>query len=125
MPDPAQQPERGRVYADTSTRATPSPPICPVPLAPPSGGRAPRVLAEPDLCLLCLLRAIRWNEYTPAATWPRENVLLRFVAQDTGGAIGGRHVDVYRPPPADPADTGANLTRERVFIELAGTRRSD
>jgi 3D (Asp-Asp-Asp) domain-containing protein len=41
-----------------------------------------------------------------------------FVAQDTGGAIGGRHVDVYRPPPADPSDTGANLTRERVFVEL-------
>jgi 3D (Asp-Asp-Asp) domain-containing protein len=41
-----------------------------------------------------------------------------FVAQDTGGAIGGRHVDVYRPPPANPADSGANLTRERVFVEL-------
>jgi 3D (Asp-Asp-Asp) domain-containing protein len=41
-----------------------------------------------------------------------------FVAQDTGGAVGGRHIDVYRAPPANPADTGANLTRERVFVEL-------
>jgi 3D (Asp-Asp-Asp) domain-containing protein len=41
-----------------------------------------------------------------------------FVAQDTGGAVGGRHVDVYRSPPSDPADTGLNLTRERVFVEL-------
>jgi 3D (Asp-Asp-Asp) domain-containing protein len=41
-----------------------------------------------------------------------------FVAQDTGGAVGGRHVDVYRSPPASPADTGADLTRERVFVEL-------
>jgi 3D (Asp-Asp-Asp) domain-containing protein len=41
-----------------------------------------------------------------------------FLAQDTGGAIGGRHIDVYRSPPADPADTGAHLTRERVFVEL-------
>jgi 3D (Asp-Asp-Asp) domain-containing protein len=41
-----------------------------------------------------------------------------FVALDTGGAIGGRHIDVYRSPPSDQADTGAYLTRERVFIEL-------
>ena len=29
-----------------------------------------------------------------------------FVAQDTGGAIGGRHIDVFRPPPASSADAG-------------------
>jgi 3D (Asp-Asp-Asp) domain-containing protein len=39
-----------------------------------------------------------------------------FVAQDTGGAIGGRHVDVYRSPPASPTDSGQYLTRERVFV---------
>jgi 3D (Asp-Asp-Asp) domain-containing protein len=39
-----------------------------------------------------------------------------FIAQDTGGAINGRHVDVYRSPPASPADTGRFLTSQRVFV---------
>src|ERR1035437_7506773 len=29
-----------------------------------------------------------------------------FEADDTGGAILGRHIDVFRPPPSNPADTG-------------------
>jgi hypothetical protein len=39
-----------------------------------------------------------------------------FVAQDTGGAIIGRHVDVFRPPPAAPADPGQDLTDQRVWV---------
>jgi 3D (Asp-Asp-Asp) domain-containing protein len=39
-----------------------------------------------------------------------------FVAQDTGGAIGGRHVDVYRSPPANSNDTGQLLTAQRVYV---------
>ncbi len=38
-----------------------------------------------------------------------------FLAQDTGGAILGRHVDVYRSPPATPA--GARmLPDERIYV---------
>ncbi|MBV9817600.1 MAG: hypothetical protein JOZ07_04540 [Solirubrobacterales bacterium] len=39
-----------------------------------------------------------------------------FVAQDTGGAINGRHIDVYRPPPASPSDSGRLLTGERIYV---------
>ncbi len=39
-----------------------------------------------------------------------------FVAQDTGGAINGLHVDIYRPPPASPAASGRYLTSQRVFV---------
>jgi 3D (Asp-Asp-Asp) domain-containing protein len=39
-----------------------------------------------------------------------------FVAQDTGGAIDGRHIDVYRNPPTDSSDSGQYLTGERIFV---------
>jgi len=39
-----------------------------------------------------------------------------FVAQDTGGAIGGRHVDVYRRPPASASASGAYLNGQRVYV---------
>ncbi len=39
-----------------------------------------------------------------------------FIAQDTGGAIIGDHVDVYRSPPASPNDGGQYLTRQRLFV---------
>jgi 3D domain len=39
-----------------------------------------------------------------------------FVAQDTGGAIGGRHVDVYRSPPPSAEDSGQYLTGERAYV---------
>ena len=39
-----------------------------------------------------------------------------FLAQDTGGAIIGRHVDVYRSPPAS-ADVGGNLyADQRIYV---------
>ena len=39
-----------------------------------------------------------------------------FLAQDTGGAIIGRHVDVYRSPPAS-SDIGGNLYEDqRIYV---------
>ena len=39
-----------------------------------------------------------------------------FTAQDTGGAIKGRHIDVYRPAPASPDDLGRYMTRQRILV---------
>jgi 3D (Asp-Asp-Asp) domain-containing protein len=42
-----------------------------------------------------------------------------FVAQDTGGAINGRRIDVYRNPPSSPGTGGAYLGSQRVFVVRA------
>jgi len=39
-----------------------------------------------------------------------------FIAQDTGGAISGHHIDIYRTPPAGPLDSGRYLTSQRIFV---------
>lgn len=39
-----------------------------------------------------------------------------FTAQDTGGAINGRHIDVYRRPPATPGTSGQYLTAQRIYV---------
>jgi 3D (Asp-Asp-Asp) domain-containing protein len=39
-----------------------------------------------------------------------------FEADDTGGAIIGRHIDVFRPPPSKPADQGNFATGQRVYV---------
>jgi hypothetical protein len=39
-----------------------------------------------------------------------------FLAQDTGGAINGRHIDVYRPPPASSTDPGQLLVAQRIYV---------
>ncbi len=39
-----------------------------------------------------------------------------FVAEDTGGAIIGRHIDVYRPPTAQAFGTGRLLLNARVYV---------
>jgi 3D (Asp-Asp-Asp) domain-containing protein len=45
-----------------------------------------------------------------------------FTAQDTGGAIIGKHIDVYRTPPAR-ADIGGNyLQDQRVYVQPPGSR---
>jgi 3D (Asp-Asp-Asp) domain-containing protein len=43
-----------------------------------------------------------------------------FVAQDTGGAINQRRIDVYRPPPSSPDVGGGYRTNQRVFVVKAG-----
>jgi len=43
-----------------------------------------------------------------------------FTAQDTGGAILGRHLDIYRPPPALASDSGRYLTRQRIYVVPPG-----
>jgi len=42
------------------------------------------------------------------------------VANDTGGAINGRHVDVYRPPPPTIDDPVRSLRGQRVLIVPPG-----
>lgn len=39
-----------------------------------------------------------------------------FLAQDTGGAIIGRHIDVYRPPTPEPFGSGRLTLNERVYV---------
>jgi 3D (Asp-Asp-Asp) domain-containing protein len=39
-----------------------------------------------------------------------------FRAQDVGGAIAGRHVDVYRSPPKQPGMGGGLLTGQRIYV---------
>jgi 3D (Asp-Asp-Asp) domain-containing protein len=43
-----------------------------------------------------------------------------FEADDTGGAIIGRHIDVFRPPPSNPNDGGNFATGETVYIVPPG-----
>jgi hypothetical protein len=39
-----------------------------------------------------------------------------FIAQDTGGAISARHIDVYRRPPASAGDPGRFLSAQRIYV---------
>jgi 3D (Asp-Asp-Asp) domain-containing protein len=44
-----------------------------------------------------------------------------FIAQDTGGAIIGRHIVVYRPPTAQAFGSGRLLLNARVYVIPPGT----
>lgn len=58
--------------------------------------------------------------YIPAArTGPGKGW---FLAQDTGGAIKGRHLDIYRDPPANPSDPGQSLDGEQVYVLPPGAQ---
>lgn len=39
-----------------------------------------------------------------------------FTAADTGGAIDGRHIDVFRPAPSSVEDGGRYFRNERIFV---------
>lgn len=43
-----------------------------------------------------------------------------FTAQDTGGAINGRHIDVYRRPPSSPNVSGQYLTNQKMYVVPPG-----
>jgi 3D (Asp-Asp-Asp) domain-containing protein len=43
-----------------------------------------------------------------------------FEADDTGGAIIGRHIDVFRPPPSNSGDQGNFATGQQVYIVAPG-----
>lgn len=45
-----------------------------------------------------------------------------FTAEDTGGAIIGRHLDVYRTPPSGPGIGGNTLLDQRVYVQPPGSR---
>jgi 3D (Asp-Asp-Asp) domain-containing protein len=45
-----------------------------------------------------------------------------FEADDTGGAIIGRHIDVFRPPPSNSSDQGNFATGQQVYIVAPGKR---
>jgi hypothetical protein len=51
---------------------------------------------------------------TPSRGW--------FVAADTGGAILGPHIDIFRPPPRIPWDDGL-LRNQRIFVVPPGYAR--
>ena len=44
------------------------------------------------------------------------------LAQDTGGAIKGRHIDVYRSPPASSSDPGGLLNGQQIYVLPPGAR---
>jgi len=44
-----------------------------------------------------------------------------FLAQDTGGAINGRHIDVFRPAPSTP-DGASSSMGERIYVIPPGVR---
>jgi 3D (Asp-Asp-Asp) domain-containing protein len=39
-----------------------------------------------------------------------------FIAQDTGGAISGHHIDVFRSPPASSSDPGQASNGQRIYV---------
>src|SRR5262249_23888641 len=51
---------------------------------------------------------------TPAHGW--------FIAADTGGAILGLHIDVFRAPPSQPW-ASRKLERQKIFVVPAGRTR--
>lgn len=42
-----------------------------------------------------------------------------FTATDTGGGVFGRHIDIYRLPPATAQESGLYLSSQRIFVAAA------
>ena len=47
-----------------------------------------------------------------------------FVAADVGGAVSGKHIDVFRPPPSKPFGDGRYLQDQRMLVVPPGRRMS-
>ena len=66
------------------------------------------IAVDPDLIPLGSMIYIDAYRHTAGHGW--------FRAEDVGGAIVGRHVDVYRPPPKTP-DAGASMyADQRIYV---------
>lgn len=46
-----------------------------------------------------------------------------FVAEDVGGAIDGRHIDVYRSPPESPEAGASSIPSARIYVIPPGQKR--
>ncbi len=72
------------------------------------------IAVDPSLVPLGSLVYIAAYAKTPGHGW--------FRAQDVGGAIIGRHVDVYRSPPAQTDMGGGLLTGQRIYVIPPGAK---
>jgi 3D (Asp-Asp-Asp) domain-containing protein len=70
------------------------------------------IAVDPDL--IALGSKIYVPEYRDHGGW--------FTAADTGSAIQGRHVDVFRTPPASIDDSGQYFTNARIYVVPPGRR---
>jgi hypothetical protein len=66
------------------------------------------IAVDPDLIPLGSMLYIDAYRRTAGHGW--------FRAEDVGGAIIGRHVDVYRRPPAEPFGSAQTLTGTRIYV---------
>ena len=66
------------------------------------------IAVDPDLIPLGSMIYIAAYRNTAGRGW--------FRAEDVGGAIIGRHVDVYRRPPAEPFGAAQLLADERIYV---------
>jgi len=100
--------DTGRWSAGTGRRYVPLPgvsfaPGVPLPLTFwESVAVDPRLIAEGSRIYIPAYRN------SPAHGW--------FLAQDTGGAIRGHHIDVYRSPPQSPLDPGQTVGGQPVYV---------
>lgn len=70
------------------------------------------IAVDPNLIPLGSMVYIPYYKQLTGSGW--------FKAIDTGGAITGRHIDVYRPPPVVVDDSGRYLRNQRVLVVPAG-----
>jgi 3D (Asp-Asp-Asp) domain-containing protein len=72
------------------------------------------IAVDPRVIPLGSLVYIAAYAKTPGHGW--------FRAQDVGGAIDGRHVDVFRTPPKEAGAGGGLLTGQRVYVIPPGAK---